>query len=100
MSWVVELGRFTVSDDKVDRFLAKRKAMVAAALAQLPGLARIELARLDDGTWVDVVLWTDRASSEHGLEHGPNIPAIADWLAEIDDDVEMIYGTIHDHAGR
>lgn len=95
---VMELGRFKVKTGRLDAFLAKRKTMVEAAIRELPGLRRIELVKLDDGTWVDLVLWDDRASSEHALEHGPDIPAIGAWLNEIEADVEMIYGDIQDRA--
>ena len=62
MEEVIELARFRVKPEEEQAFLADREAMRESATRRLPGLLRIDLAKLDDGEWIDIVLWKDRAS--------------------------------------
>lgn len=96
MSEVIELARFTVRAGDEEAFLAKRGPMVDAAKASFPGLKRIELVKLEDGTWVDVVVWESEQDAAYAVETASSIPAVAEWLAHVDRDVSMDRGAIHD----
>jgi len=98
MPEIIELARFTVRSGEEEAFLAKRPAMLAAARARLPGLVRIELVKLDDGEWLDIVVWKDRESAERAPQLAEGIPAFADWLSHVDQDTAMDLGVIYDRG--
>ena len=94
--YVIELARFKVRPDQEADFLAKRPAMVAAARRNLPGLRRIELVRLESGEWMDIIVWTDRASADRAPDVAGKVPEFSAWLAHVAEDTGMDYGSIHD----
>lgn len=55
----LEIVRFTVGAEREAQMLALRPAM-EEALGGVPGCRSAVLARLDDGTYVDVVTWAGR----------------------------------------
>ena len=94
LSKTLELGRYVVEDDQERPFLAKRGAMVKAAKEHFPGLIDVTLAKLDDGSYVDAWIWEDRSFCEAAMAKAEAVPAVADWLQHIGEDVSMEFGTV------
>jgi quinol monooxygenase YgiN len=95
---VLELARFKVDPESQKAFLAAQPAMVEAVM-ELDGLDSISLVKLDDGTWLDVVIWSSRDAAESAPQLAASLPPAREWLSHITEDVSMEHGTIHDHAG-
>ena len=98
MSTTLEIGRFSVRAGQEQEFLAKRTAMLKASKEHFPGLIDATLAKLDDGTYVDIVLWETRDACHAAFEQAENVAAVAEWLAHVDSDLEMIFGHVVDAA--
>lgn len=98
MTEVIEFARFRVDAQSEAEFLATRPAMVQAVLQRVPGLRKISLVRLDDGTWIDVVTWSSRSAAEQGAEIAAALPAARRWLQHVSEDVSMDLGEVIDGA--
>jgi hypothetical protein len=94
LSRTLELSRYVVEGDQEQQFLAKRGAMVKAAQENFPGLIDVSLARLDDGSYVDVLTWEDRHFCE--MAKAEAVPAVADWLRHIGEDFSVEFGKVVD----
>jgi len=90
----LELGRYIVEGEQERPFLAKRGAMVEAAKENFPGLIDVTLARLDDGSYVDVLIWEDRHFCE--MAKAEAVPAVADWLRHTGEDFSVEFGKVVD----
>ena len=94
MSRTLELSRYVVEGDQEQQLLAKRETMVKAAKENFPGLIDVMLAKLDDGSYVDAWIWEDRSYCEAAMAKAEAVPAVADWLQHIGEDVSMEFGTV------
>lgn len=74
MTIALELVRFRVAEEDVERLLALRPAAIEAVRTACPGMIRADMFRSqEDGLWYDLVLWEtveqavdgDRAALEH-----------------------------------
>lgn len=99
MSEVIELARFKVERGAEQAFLDARGAMVHAVKERLPGLRAISLARLDDGDWIDVVIWEDRASAAAAPREAEKLLPVREWLRHVAEDVSMEQGDVIDRVG-
>ena len=100
MSRTLELSRYIVEGDQEQQLLAKREAMVKAAKENFAGLVDVTLAKLDDGSYVDVLIWEDRSYCEAAMAKAEAVPAVADWLQHIGEDFSMEFGTVVDAGQR
>jgi hypothetical protein len=74
---VVEIYRVKVDPAKVGRLLEIHDQAVAEYQEQVPELEGIELVRLDDETWLDIIRWSGPVDPER-LEAAPCSPAAAE----------------------
>lgn len=98
MGEAIELARFKVDAASEVEFLATRPAMVEAVMEHVPGLREISLVRLDDGTWVDVVVWSSRDAADRGARIAAALPEARRWLGHVSEDVSMDLGEVIDRA--
>jgi hypothetical protein len=96
LSRTLELGRYVVEGEQERQLLAKREAMVEAARENFEGLIDVTLARLDDGSYVDVFIWEERRFCEMAMAKVEAVPAVADWLGHIGEDFSLEYGEVVD----
>lgn len=97
---VLELARFRVAADQEEEFLASRPAFLAEAIENFEGLKSVHLARLDDGSYVDVAIWETREQCQIGMETSMNYPAVAKFLSYVSEDLGMETGEVIDGATR
>ena len=92
MSAIVDLYHATVPAADAERLLAVRGRAIAQLRERCPGLRRAELVRLDETTWVDLVVWE---SAEARAAAAPHVAATAE-LREL----HAIAGapTAHEHG--
>jgi hypothetical protein len=100
LSRTLELVRFVVEGNQEQQFLAKREAMVRAAKENFAGLIDETLAKLDDGSYVDAWIWEDRSFCEAAMAKAEAVPAVADWLQHIGEELSMEFGTVVDANQR
>ncbi|GAA2771592.1 hypothetical protein [Nonomuraea dietziae] len=94
--YAIEIVRFTVKKGAEQAMLAERPAMVRAIRLRHPIYMDAYLARLDDGSWVDLVIWADRAQAESITEDIHLDSDIAKWFRHIDQILGSDYADIHD----
>jgi hypothetical protein len=91
-----ELARFTVHDGEEAALLAERPAMVQALRRAFPAARAAWLTKQDDGSWLDIVLWSSRVAAEEAAEQVGELPGVQAWfrhIAELQDfrHVEVIH---------
>jgi hypothetical protein len=74
---IVEIYRVRVDPAKVERLLEIHDQAVAEYQEQVPELDGIELVRLDDETWLDIIRWSAPADPQR-LEAAACSPAAAE----------------------
>jgi hypothetical protein len=99
MTEVIELARFVVREGEEESFLAKRGPMLCAVSRKFRGLRRLELVKLDDGSWIDIAVWENPEQRAEALRIADEVPEIADWFAHIERDISNQFGTIYDRVG-
>lgn len=85
MSQVFEHAAFTVRDGHQQALLDERQGMIGALRRAFPGLVSAWLARREDGSWLDVILWETREAAEYSAKHVTEVPEAAAWFAHIDE---------------
>jgi hypothetical protein len=91
----IEIARFTVKEGAEEAMLAERPAMVRALRKHFPAHQDAFLTKLDDGSWMDVVLWSDRAQAEAAAEGVYAHPEIAVWFRHTDQVLGFEYADVH-----
>jgi hypothetical protein len=83
MALTFELATFTVRDGEEASLLAERPQMIAALGRAFPGLLGAWLAKRDDGSWLDVILWQSREEAEQAAKDVHRLPAAKAWFRHI-----------------
>lgn len=74
---IIEIYRVKVDPTKVERLLEIHDQAVAEYQQQVPELLGIDLVRLDDETWLDIIRWSGPVDAEQ-LEAAACAPAAAE----------------------
>ena len=61
---LIEIYRAKIDPADVERLLEIRADAVAEFQQEVPELLRAELVRLEDDTWLDIVLWSEPVGDE------------------------------------
>ena len=83
MALTFELATFSVRGGEETSLVAERPQMIAALRRAFPGLLGAWLAKGDDGSWVDMILWHSREEAEHAAKHVNGVPAANAWFQYI-----------------
>jgi hypothetical protein len=84
MSLTFELASFTVKGGAHEAaLLQERSAMIDALQRAFPGALAAWLARRDDGSWLDVILWRSRVEAEAAAAQIHSIPEARAWFDHI-----------------
>ena len=71
---VLRLDRFTIDPADTGELLTRHAALAAVARYAFPGLIDVQLAKIDDQTWIDVWRWDSLASAQAAVASAPAIP--------------------------
>jgi heme-degrading monooxygenase HmoA len=63
-----------VRDGADAEMIRRRPALEAGVREKLPGLLDIQLLRLADGTYIDLLRWESRAAADAAIERFANVP--------------------------
>jgi hypothetical protein len=74
---VLRLDQFTIDPADTGELLTRHAALVAAAKDAFPGLIEVQLAKVDDQTWLDVWRWDSLASAQAAVAGAAAIPEAA-----------------------
>ena len=70
---VLRLDNFTIDPADTGELLTRHAALAAVAKDAFPGLIDVQLAKIDDQTWIDVWRWDPLADAQAAAQ-GPTIP--------------------------
>ncbi|MBB4742619.1 hypothetical protein BJY16_006078 [Actinoplanes octamycinicus] len=94
MMKAMELARFTVDPQDVEAMLAARPAMVTALRERFSGFESLRLVRLDERTWLDVVIWASRAQADEAAATVGDMPECRAAFAYIKEVVSMEHAEV------
>jgi hypothetical protein len=83
MALTFELAHFVVHEGNEEALLAERPAMVRALQEAFPNALAAWLARQDDGSWLDVILWQSRQSAEEAARRIDEVAEARSWFRHI-----------------
>jgi hypothetical protein len=89
MTMCIEIARFRVNEPSVAALLAERPAMIDALKRRFPSLRHAYLARDDDGTWLDMILWSSREEALNAAANVHSIPECANWFRHISESLGL-----------
>ena len=81
--------------DHAEDFLASTDAMLDTIRRHFDGLLHFQRAKLEDGSYVDLVLWRSLEDAQRAAAGVMEIPELAKCFASIDRMVEMIHGDLN-----
>jgi hypothetical protein len=90
----IEIYRARIERANVARLLRIRADAVAEFQEQVPELLRAELVRLDDETWLDMLVWSEPVDEERISRASQVTPAAAEMHGLITDVLEHDRGEI------
>ena len=85
MTLTLELAAFTVREDAEPALLSERPEMLAALRQAFPAALAAWLAKQDDGSWLDVILWRSRQEAEEAAARIDQVPEAQRWFRHIAD---------------
>lgn len=94
MAQTMELARFTIKPDEEEQFLTEREAATLAAKENFEGFLGETLVKLEDGSYLSIWTWEQRADCDRAMGQVEQVPAVGSWLAHIDQDISMEFGTV------
>ena len=90
----LELARFTVAPERREEMLEARRPAIEALRREFPGLMGGHLARLDETTWIDALLWRTRGEAESAAERARSLPEAAAYFRTFDAVLAMEHGEV------
>jgi hypothetical protein len=81
--YVLELACFRAHPEHVAALGRRGGPLVSALRTRFPGLRRLELARVGDGSWLQLGFWDTRAGAEAAASEMFDMPEMSDWLAQV-----------------
>ncbi len=88
----LEITRFTVDPASVPAMMAARQALAGAIAEHCPGFQGLQLARLDERTWVDVVQWESPEAARAAEKAVMQLPECQAMFVLIEQVVSMEHG--------
>ena len=80
----LEVVRVAPKEGAREELLAIRSKLIAEYRAELGDRFTATLSEAEDGEWLDVWTWVDRADAERLLENRDPIPSFAEWESRVE----------------
>ncbi len=98
MAQCIEVIRFTPKPGSEGALLELRDEMLADIRSKHDGLLRAEMNKLDDETYIDVLLWESKDHADKANADHENIPGFVAWVSNVGE-VQAFEMTEVLHAG-
>jgi hypothetical protein len=92
----LEIVRFRLKDEAENDLLAERPSVFELLRRDFPGVRAAHRARLDDGTWIDVVLWSSREEAEMAAREVMKKPEMAAFMRHVDEVLSFEHAEVHE----
>lgn len=94
MTQAIEMVRFTAKSGEEEALVNERPEMLEVLSAECPGMLSAQLAKTEEGNWLDVVVWKSREQALSAAEKAPRIPACATWFSHMDQVIAMEHADV------
>ena len=98
MTLTFELAHFTVREGEEQALVAERPEMVRALQRAFPAALAAWLAKQDDGSWLDIILWRSREEAEEAAARIDAVPEAHSWFRHIDESHGLRHVEVADEA--
>jgi Antibiotic biosynthesis monooxygenase len=81
--YVLELACFRAHPQHVAALLRRVGPLLRALRSRFPGLRKLEVARVGDGSWLQLGYWDSREAAQAAADGAFDLPEMSDWLAQV-----------------
>ena len=81
--YVLELACFRAHPQHVAALLRRGGPLLRALRSRFPGLRKLEVAPVGDGSWLQLGYWDSREGAEAAAKDMFDLPEMSDWLAQV-----------------
>ena len=81
--YVLELAYFRAHPKHVAALVRRGAPLVRALRSRYPGLRKLQVMRVGDGSWLQLGFWDSREHAEAAASEMFDIPEMSDWLAQV-----------------
>jgi hypothetical protein len=86
--YVLELACFRAHPKHVAALIGQGGPLVRALRNRYPGLRKVQVARVEDGSWLQLGFWDSREAAEAAASEVFDMPEMGDWLAQVNEFAE------------
>jgi hypothetical protein len=86
--YVIELACFRAHPSHVPTLVGRAGALLNALRRRYPGLRKMQVANLGDGSWLQLSYWDSREHAEAAASEVFDTPEMGDFLAQVDEFAE------------
>jgi hypothetical protein len=83
--YVLELASFRAHPSHVQTLVGRAGALLHALRRRYPGLRKMHVANVGDGSWLQLSFWDSREHAEAAASEVFDTPEMGDWLAQVDE---------------
>lgn len=80
----IEVVKIRPKDGARERLMELRPDIMKQLSAAYPKGVEADLWELEDGTWVDIWRWAERADAEDAQARAEDFPAFAEWVTLVE----------------
>lgn len=86
--YVLELASFRADPSHVAALARRAGPLLRALRRRFPGLRRMHVAKVGDGSWLQLSFWDSREHAEAAASEVFDTPEMGDFLAQVDEFAE------------
>jgi hypothetical protein len=86
--YVLELACFRAHPNHVPTLVDRAGALLFALRRRFPGLRKMHVAEVGDGSWLQLSFWDSREHAEAAASELFDMPEMGDFLAQVDEFAE------------
>jgi hypothetical protein len=83
--YVLELACFRAHPRHATALVRRAGPLLRALRMRFPGLRRMQLTPVGDGSWLQLSFWDSREHAEAAAGEVFDTPEMGDWLAQVDE---------------
>jgi hypothetical protein len=81
--YVLELASFRAHPRYVATLVRRGGPLLRALRTRFPGLRKMQVAEVGDGSWLQLAFWDSREHAEAAASEMFDTPEMGDWLAQV-----------------
>jgi hypothetical protein len=78
MTHFIDVFQATVDPKQVEHLLSVRTEAMAGLVERVPSFVRADLVRIDDRTWLDILVWNSETGVQEAMAAADEIPALVE----------------------